>query len=124
MVNNQTNRKPRKEFRSTTSLADALVKTAAGRQLVVQAKAADPRAERKLNLRHMAYDTFVGKLVPYYGEKSWSTFNAMNTRILELGYYGGAEYDRALNLLKHAWTDYAAYTEAVNFMTRRVGVAA
>jgi len=107
----------RKETHSTTSLADAFCQTSAGTSLIVQIKNAP--SDRKRELRRLAYDTLVGRLVPRHQTKSWEAFNGMSIRILELGYKGGSEYDKAVNLLKHCWTSRQAYEECIAFMSRQ-----
>jgi len=107
----------RKETHSTTSLADIFCQTSKGQSIMIQVKNAG--ADRKRELRRLAYDTFVGRLVPRRQTKSWERFNNMSIRILELGYKGGSEYDKAVFLLKHCWTSLTAYEECTAFLSRQ-----
>jgi len=115
---------------SNHALADAFYRTKEGATVVYQARNAIKQAEKEeqarqiaariRQLKDLAFATFISK-VP----STVTTPRAILRHIYEqskpvirkLGINGGAEYERALEILKYTWSSEAASRGAVSFIT-------
>jgi hypothetical protein len=94
------------------SMRDAMVKTEAGKTLVIQARECQKRYGE---LRELVYQTFVGEFCP----KGQARFDVFKTAISSRGQVkvladkGGEDYGRAVMSLKWAWNDRTANRIAI-----------
>jgi len=104
-----------------SAIADALLRSQAGKAIVVEAKGA---IHGRINeLRQLIHYTFVegvpgeGRLQAERKRYGYWIYRSAERKARALAAKGGAEYDSALFKVKQAWTGPEAFQDAVEVLT-------
>lgn len=101
---------------ASSTLADAVVGTAGGDKLILQAKENNKaKANRVRDMRTLFHSTFVENPDKRY-HKNWKAYEAAKIVSKEVGEAGGEEYDSLMNLVKNTYVSEDNYVEVLTIL--------